>query len=34
MTINEARYVWKNRDWYTRETVDYALRILTDAGEL
>lgn len=34
MTITEARYVWENSAHYPQQTVDYALQILTEAGEL
>lgn len=34
MTLNEARFVWKNRSWYSQEMVNWAIQILTEAGEL
>lgn len=34
MTTDEARYVWEHRHEYPQETVDYAIRILEQAGEL
>lgn len=33
MTPNEARYVWRNREMYSPETVAYALQVLEAAGE-
>lgn len=34
MTTAEARYVWRHRDAYDTATVEYAIAILTAAGEL
>ena len=34
MTTDEARYVWEHRHDYTQATVDYAVAILENAGEL